>query len=189
MIVAVPDFPSIVAVAVVVPGATAVTSPVVDTVAIAALAMDQLVVRPLNVFPFPSFGVAVSCWVAPTVSDGDAGVTSTVATAAGAGGVGVVGVVGVLGVVSEPPPHADARTSSGSSKTCQRMERTGIIGREKVRGKLRPPVPSRQQAGTTQTLQVETASRSDVMPSRAGMNSCASTPSKPLFAITLAIAG
>jgi len=132
VIVAVPDFPSIVAVAVVVPGATAVTSPVVDTVAIAALAMDQLVVRPLNVFPFPSFGVAVSCWVAPTVSDGDAGVTSTVATAAGAGGVGVVGVVGVLGVVSvPPPPHADARTSSGSSKTCQRMERMGIIGRER----------------------------------------------------------
>jgi len=60
VIVAVPDFPSLVAVIVVPPGATAVTTPAVETVAIALFAVLHVTVRPVSVLPSASFVVAVS---------------------------------------------------------------------------------------------------------------------------------
>ncbi len=61
-----PGTPSTVAVIVAVPCATAVTTPVDgSTVATEGVSDDQVTVRPdmLNVFPPPSFGVAVSVTV------------------------------------------------------------------------------------------------------------------------------
>ena len=54
------DFPSLVAVMVAVPTATAVTSPFASTVAV-ALSEDHEMVRPLSAEPVESFVVAVSC--------------------------------------------------------------------------------------------------------------------------------
>src|SRR5438093_1020980 len=59
-------FPSLVAVIVADPAATPVTSPLADTVAIAGLELVQVTARPASTFPAASFGVAVSCVVAPT---------------------------------------------------------------------------------------------------------------------------
>src|SRR5207244_2779326 len=60
---AVPLCPSLVAVIVTAPAATPVTSPVADTVAIAAFELVQLITRPLSTLPAASLGVAVSCTV------------------------------------------------------------------------------------------------------------------------------
>lgn len=76
----VPDFPSLVAVIVAVPGATACTNPLTDTVATAELFVDQLTVRPLSGLPSKSFGVAISCWFCPCVMLAVAGLTATLAT-------------------------------------------------------------------------------------------------------------
>src|SRR6266568_2969116 len=80
VIAAVPLLPSLVAVIVAGPAATAVTSPLALTVATAVLPLDQLIVRPESELPFASFGVAVSCIVWPTCTDAVAGVTVTDAT-------------------------------------------------------------------------------------------------------------
>src|SRR2546429_756036 len=61
----VPLCPSLVAVIVAVPAATPVTSPLRFTRATAVLLLDQVTTRPLSEFPLASFGVAVSCTVAP----------------------------------------------------------------------------------------------------------------------------
>jgi hypothetical protein len=82
VIVAVPVFPSLVAVIVVPPGATAVTTPAVDTVATALFAELQLTPRPGSTFPSASFIVAVNVVVWPTTTTAVAGVTVTVATGA-----------------------------------------------------------------------------------------------------------
>jgi hypothetical protein len=83
---AVPATPSIVAVIVAVPGATAVTSPVALTVATpGALDVQLAGPRPARVAPPASRAVAVSCWVAPTATVAGVGVTATLATGAGAG--------------------------------------------------------------------------------------------------------
>jgi hypothetical protein len=79
---AVPDFPSLVAVIVALPAATAVASPVPDTVAAAVLLDAHVIVRPVSVFPDASFSVAVNCCVPPACSDADAGDSVTVATGA-----------------------------------------------------------------------------------------------------------
>src|SRR5216117_2751971 len=63
VILAVPLCPSLVAVIVAAPVATAVTSPVEFTLAVAVLLLDQVTARPLSGVPFASFGVAVSCAV------------------------------------------------------------------------------------------------------------------------------
>jgi hypothetical protein len=78
--VAVPLFPSLVAVMVAVPAATPVTNPLPFTVAIVALLLAHVIVRPVSVFPAESFGVAVSCVVAPTPTVAVAGLTVTDAT-------------------------------------------------------------------------------------------------------------
>src|SRR5205807_9474165 len=62
------------------PAATPVTSPVADTVAIAAFALVQLITRPLSTLPAASLGVAVSCTVPPTYTFGAVGPTVTDAT-------------------------------------------------------------------------------------------------------------
>jgi len=79
---AVPVFPSLVAVIVVLPGATAVTTPAVETVAIALFAVLHAMLRPVSVLPSASFVVAVSVVVWPTITFADPGVTVTVATGA-----------------------------------------------------------------------------------------------------------
>jgi len=79
-IAAVPLCPSLVAVIVAKPAATAVTSPLLLTVATEALELAQVTARPDRGFPLPSFGVAVSCSVCPTWMPAEAGVTATDAT-------------------------------------------------------------------------------------------------------------
>jgi hypothetical protein len=77
---AVPTTRSTVAMIVALPGATAVTSPVADTVATAAALVVQATVRAVRVFPAVSLGVAVYCWVPPTARLAVLGVTVTAAT-------------------------------------------------------------------------------------------------------------
>src|SRR5207245_7731970 len=64
------------------PTATPVTSPVPDTEATLSALLDQVTTRPLSGLPRESFGVAVSCNLAPTKMLATAGVTVTVATGA-----------------------------------------------------------------------------------------------------------
>src|SRR5436309_4242234 len=80
VIAAVPLFPSLVAVIVADPTATAVTRPLADTVATAGALLDQVTSRPVSTLPAESFVVAVSCTVAPALRLFDAGDTVTVAT-------------------------------------------------------------------------------------------------------------
>src|SRR3989442_1756306 len=68
------------------------TSPVAETVAIVALLVVHVTVRPVSVLPAESFAVAASCTVAPTWIEAVAGLTETVATVAGVGGGGGGGV-------------------------------------------------------------------------------------------------
>src|SRR6266581_3152028 len=77
---AVPLFPSLVAVIVAAPAATPVTSPVADTVAIAGFALAQLITRPVSTFPAASLVTALSCVVPPTKTLAVAGLTTTEAT-------------------------------------------------------------------------------------------------------------
>src|SRR5438309_1217076 len=77
---AVPLCPSLVAVIVTAPAATPITSPVADTLAIAAFELVHVITRPVNTFPAASFGVALSCCVAPIDNVADAGLTATEAT-------------------------------------------------------------------------------------------------------------
>src|SRR5436309_2540846 len=77
---AVPLFPSLVAVIVAAPAATPVTRPAADTVAIAVFELVQPTPRPLSTLPAASFGVALSCVVAPTKTFAVAGLTVTEAT-------------------------------------------------------------------------------------------------------------
>src|SRR4029077_6110584 len=76
----VPLRPSLVAVIVADPTATPVTSPLPLTVATAVLSLDHVTTRPDNGLPFASFGVAVSCTVAPCWTLAGGGVTVTEAT-------------------------------------------------------------------------------------------------------------
>src|SRR6266699_1873159 len=75
-----PLCPSEVAVIVVEPATTPVTSPLPLTVPTAPLLLAQVTVRPLRALPFASFGVAVSWTVCPACTDADAGLTVTDAT-------------------------------------------------------------------------------------------------------------
>src|SRR5215469_12888374 len=80
--VALPLWPSLVAVIVAVPAATAVTSPVAETVATDDAFVLHVTVRPVSVLPFASVNVVVSVVVPPTVSVALPGLTATVATGA-----------------------------------------------------------------------------------------------------------
>jgi hypothetical protein len=77
---AVPVFPSLVAVIVTAPGATADTSPVEDTVATAGALEAQVTGRPVRRLPAASNGVAASCVVPPTTTAAVAGLMTRAAT-------------------------------------------------------------------------------------------------------------
>jgi hypothetical protein len=77
-----PFLPSLVAVIVTVPTATPVTTPDVDTVAIAGFPVVQEMTRPASVLLLASRAVAVSDVVALTFTEAVAGVTVTLATGA-----------------------------------------------------------------------------------------------------------
>src|SRR5437016_2688002 len=78
--VALPAFPSLVAVIVAEPAALLVTRPLGPTVATAVLLLPHVTVRPVSALPAESFGVAVSCTVCPTRMLAVAGETATEAT-------------------------------------------------------------------------------------------------------------
>jgi len=78
--VAVPDRPSLVAVIVALPTATAVTRPLADTVAFVRSELLHVTVRPVSVAPPASRVAAVNCCVLPTVIDAVEGDTVTLAT-------------------------------------------------------------------------------------------------------------
>lgn len=79
---AVPVLPSLVAVIVAEPVATAVTRPLLDTLATDVLDDDQVIVRPPNAVPAESRGVAVNVIVSPVTSEAVVGLMDTVATGA-----------------------------------------------------------------------------------------------------------
>src|SRR5206468_929602 len=81
---AVPLCPSLVAVMVTVPVATPATRPLADTVATAGAPEAQVTDRPASTLPAASFGVAVSCTVAPTSTTAVTGLITTDATGTGA---------------------------------------------------------------------------------------------------------
>ena len=64
------------------PAPCPVTRPVLETVATPALLLAQLMMDPVTTLPLLSFTVALSCDVAPCVSDTDDGETTTIAAAA-----------------------------------------------------------------------------------------------------------
>src|SRR5947207_15337114 len=78
--VALPAFPSLVAVIVADPAALLVTRPLGPTVATAVLLLAHVTVRPVSALPAEAFGVAVSCTVCPTVRFAVAVGTATAAT-------------------------------------------------------------------------------------------------------------
>lgn len=80
MIVPVPDFPSLVAVIVVVPADTPVTTPVVEIVAIAVELELHVTERPVSVLPTASLVMAVNVCVPATITFAESGLTVTVAT-------------------------------------------------------------------------------------------------------------
>src|SRR5207253_1977512 len=80
VMLAVPLWPSLVAVMVTDPAVTPVTSSLPLTVAMLLLLDDQLTARPVHGLPFASRGVAVSCTVCPCSTLTEAGVTVTAAT-------------------------------------------------------------------------------------------------------------
>src|SRR5713226_760207 len=78
--VAVPLFPSEVAVIVAGPDARAVATPFASTVATLGALLVQMTARPVNGLPVASSGVATNCSVAPTKRLALAGLTATDAT-------------------------------------------------------------------------------------------------------------
>src|SRR5207247_10901857 len=80
VIVAIPPFPSLVAVIVAVPAATPVTSPAADTVATDVALRAHVAARPDSGLPAESLGVAASCSVRPTAGLAGAGPTVAEAT-------------------------------------------------------------------------------------------------------------
>src|SRR5213595_2481590 len=82
-IVAVPLFPSLVAVSVAAPTATPVACPAPFTVATPGLLLDQVTVRPPSGLPNASRVIAAYCAVCPTPIVAVAGVTLTDATGSG----------------------------------------------------------------------------------------------------------
>src|SRR2546429_3754263 len=90
VMLAVPLWPSLVAVMVTAPATTPVTSPLLFTVAIVLSLDDQLIARPVKGLPLASRGVAVRCTGFPLATVPQAGVTVTAATGATGPGNGAV---------------------------------------------------------------------------------------------------
>ena len=92
----VPVLPSLVAVIVVVPTTSPVTSPAPDTLPAAGVPDVQDIARPVRTLLFASRVTAESCTVDPTVTEVLDGVTETVATGTGAGALTVITDVPLL---------------------------------------------------------------------------------------------
>jgi hypothetical protein len=106
---AVPLFPSLVAVIVATPFATALTRPCDETVAAAGFELDHATARPVRRLPAESASVAVSCVVCPTDIESGFGVTATVATAGCETTIVAVPLApsAVAVIVADPEPAAD----------------------------------------------------------------------------------
>lgn len=91
VIVEVPVWPSLLAVMVAVPAETAVTTPDVETLAIALELELHVTTRPVRMLPFASRVVADNATVAPVWMVAEAGETDTEATGTGAGALTVIG--------------------------------------------------------------------------------------------------
>src|SRR5947209_6250995 len=83
-----PVIPSLVAMIVAVPTATALTSPVLATVATLLLLELHVIARPVSIVPLASFNVAVAWVLWPAVNDPLLSKTPTLATGTGGGGGG-----------------------------------------------------------------------------------------------------
>ena len=124
-----PDLPSLVAVTVAVPGATAVTTPFVETVATAPLSMDQVTTRFVTTAPFASLtvGASVSAW--PTISAVVAGRvtlptgTRATLTAADAAWPSIVAVMVALPTPSPVTTPADETEATVASLVDQAIAR------------------------------------------------------------------
>jgi hypothetical protein len=99
--VASPNTPSLVARTRAVPGETAETSPLVETLAMASAEELHATARPASALPCASRGVADNWVVVPASTLGPIGVTETEATATGGGGM----------ETTEPLSQAAARRS------------------------------------------------------------------------------
>src|SRR6266516_7747077 len=111
VIAVLPLLPSLVAVMVAVPAASAVTSPLPFTVATPGASLDQVIVRPESGFPLASSSVAVSCCVAPAYIDAVAGLTLTEATGTGFTVIAAAALFPSLVAVMFAEPAATAVTS------------------------------------------------------------------------------
>jgi len=126
-----PDLLSLVAKIVTGPGATPVTNPVDDTVAMPVLDELHEIARPVRTFPLASLVAAVSCTVCVTVSVFEGAESCTVATATPVGGP----------VESLLPPH-ESRVSPAieaarvSEKRAARERAKCMEPRRCVRGSL-----------------------------------------------------
>src|SRR6266568_4036511 len=133
VIAALPLLPSLVAVMVAVPAASAVTSPLPFTVATPGASLDQVIVRPESGLPLASSGVAVSCWVPPTtivaavgltVSDATGIVTVTAAVALLPSLVAVTFAVPAATAVTSPLASTVATPAASVDHVMTRLVRT-----------------------------------------------------------------
>jgi hypothetical protein len=108
--VALPVLPSLIAMICTVPGATAVTTPEVETVAIEELPEVHVAVRSVRILPEPSRIVAVACVVCPAVMLVEASETVTSATGTGTTVMSDVPVLPSLAAVTVAVPIASADT-------------------------------------------------------------------------------
>src|SRR5882762_909135 len=97
---ALPVLPSLVAVTVADPAATAVTRPLALTAATAGALLAQVTMRPLRGAPLESWGAAASCKVAPSRRLATVGVTTTAATGVGTTVTVLVSAIPPAGVVA-----------------------------------------------------------------------------------------
>jgi hypothetical protein len=109
--VAVPDFPSLVAVITAVPGASVVIAPAVEIEATPGALEVQTMLLPVSTCPFASFTVAVACVACPASTDADASDTETNATGIGVTVIADVPVCPSLVAVIVALPAATAVTN------------------------------------------------------------------------------
>jgi hypothetical protein len=135
---AVPTLPSLVAVIVLVPALTPLTSPVTLTLATAALVDDQTTAWSLITLPFASFSVAIACVVPPTLRLADGRVTETEFTGASSTTALAEPLVPSLVAVTVAVPGISAETSPSGD-----MDTWGEFGADQVTFRLRTfPSPS-----------------------------------------------
>ena len=115
-----PLLPSLVAVTVSAPGASAVTIPVLLTLATLVGVADQVVVRPVSTLPEASRSVAVNCSVWVSVIDCASGETLTDETGDVTGGVGPP---------SLPPQEASAARAAMAKRSLRPEDMSARSGK------------------------------------------------------------